>query len=609
MSKNFVLIVATTLVVASFVLHRLFGTTAATIGIMLTSTVVAGYPVVKKALGGLRFGIVGIEVLVSIATIGALVIGEYWEAAAVTYLFMFGGYLETRTLEKTRSSIRSLLDLAPETARVRYGDSERTVSPGEVNQGDLVIVKPGERIAIDGVVIGGLAYVNQANVTGESIPVEASSGSEVYAGTVVESGYLVIRADKVGDQTTFARILELVEEAQDAKAKTQKFLEKFSRYYTPGVIVLSLGLYLITGDIRLSLTLLVIACPGALVISAPVSIVAGIGNGAKRGILVKGGDVMERLGTIRAIAFDKTGTLTEGKPSVVEFTVLHGSEHDVLRIAASGETYAEHPIARAILDNSRNHIEVIPQIPESSRPIPGKGVVFTLEGETYLIGNRSLFQEYGVSTDEVENSLSLQEKLARTVVMLGSTKQLLGIFAIADGIRPEAMDLIAGLRRRGIKRIVMLTGDNPETAKTIAGKLGIDGYRAHLLPEDKVEAIKSLQKELGSVAMVGDGVNDAPALATADLGIAIGGAGRDVAMETADVVVMSKHLAMLDHAIGLSRATVRNMRQNIIFAVMVAALLLAGVLFKSVDLSFGMLVHEVSVLLVILNAIRLMRFR
>ena len=609
MNKTRSLIVATLLVIASFTLHRIYGYTIPTVVVMLISTALAGYPVMMKALGGLRYRVIGIEVLVMVATVGAVIIGEYWEAAAVTYLFMLGGFLEARTLEKTRSSIKSLLDLAPETARIVVDGVERIVNPSEVTQGDTVMVKPGERIAVDGAVVSGSAFVNQATVTGESLPVEHTSGSHVYAGTVVETGYLLVEAERVGDQTTFARILELVEEAQDAKATTQKFLEKFSAFYTPGIIILAIAVYLITRDIHLSLTLLVIACPGALVISAPVSIVAGIGNGAKRGILVKGGDVMERLGNVRAIAFDKTGTVTQGEPAVVAMQSYIGPEEALLEIVATGETYSEHPIAQAIVRYAQEKLTKKIETPEESTPIVGKGVAFTHKGDSYIIGNRTLFSDFSVPFTEYETEVQAQEDRARTVVLVGTQEQMIGWIAVADTVREDAKSLITTLKKRGIKRIVMLTGDNERTANAIAGELGFDEYRANLLPQDKVSAIQELQTSYGTVAMVGGGVNDAPALATADLGIAIGGAGSDVAMETADVVVMSSHLVMLGHAIGLSRATVRNMKQNILFAIMVAALLLAGVLIRTVDLSIGMLVHEFSVLLVILNAIRLLRYR
>ncbi|MGI6466720.1 MAG: heavy metal translocating P-type ATPase [Sphaerochaetaceae bacterium] len=608
MKKNFSLIFASLLVVSSFIFNHLYGYTLAVIILMVVSTLFAGWPIFKRAFGALKFKIVGIEALVTIATTGALIIGEYWEAAAVTYLFMLGSFLEAKTIEKTRHSIRALLDLVPDTGRVIRDGKEVVVNFDEIEKGEKVVIKPGERIAVDGFVLEGNAFVNQATVTGESIPVEKSIGSEVYSATVLESGYLIVEATKVKGETTFDRILELVEEAQDNKATTQKFLEKFSRYYTPAIIVLSASLFLITRNINLSLTLLVIACPGALVISTPVSIVAGIGNGAKKGLLFKGGEAIEQLGTIRAIAFDKTGTVTEGKPVVVNLRSYGPTEQELLHIAASGETYSEHPIAKAIVQRAEEDKSIEVVKPAHSEPIVGKGVAFSLDEKNYIIGNRALFLEHNINLAVIEKDLIEDESKGYTVVIVGTTDKVIGLISVADTIRSEAESLVSDLKKVGIRQAIMLTGDNPLTAKTISEKLHFDDYKAALLPEDKVDYIKELSNRYKKVAMVGDGVNDAPALATADLGIAIGSIGSDVAMESADIVIMSDKLNYLSYAIALSRATVRNMKQNIIFALLVAAFLLMGVLIQKVDLALGMLVHELSVLLVIINAIRLLNF-
>jgi Zn2+/Cd2+-exporting ATPase len=470
----------------------------------------------------------------------------------------------------------------------------------------------------------GSAYVNQATITGESIPVHKYQDEAVFSGTMIESGYLVVVADRVGDDTTFARILHLVEEAQDKKAKTQKFLEKFSRWYTPAVVVLATLTYLITRDIRLALTLLVIACPGALVISAPVSIVAGIGNGARHGVLVKGGDIMEKLGTVKVVAFDKTGTLTVGKPTVTAIHSFGVSEAELLTLAAIGESYSEHPLAKAIVRKASERLGPVNDKPENTRIIAGQGLEFSYKGIDYLIGNRALFAgqnpdqatDHGVDLASHEALLTEAESNGQTAVLVGTrtgaipgtTTRILGILAIADVVRPESKELVSALKAQGIRKVVMLTGDNKLAAKAIAGQLGLDGYFAELLPEGKVQALKELQQKHGRVAMVGDGVNDAPALASADLGIAIGGAGSDVAMETADVVLLSSDVRKLSYAVGLSRATVVNMKQNIGFALVVAASLLAGVLVKTVNLSIGMFIHELSVLLVIINAVRLLGY-
>ena len=608
MTKGHRVLISGILVGTSFILKEILGYVPITKIVMILSTLIAGAPIFKNAYEAIKYKIVGIDVLVTIAVTGAMFIGEFWEGAAVTFLFMLGDYLESRTIEKTRSSIKELLDLAPDTARVIRDGMEIEINPDEVLKDDLVIVKPGEKISVDGTVMEGNAYVNQAAITGESIPVNKNLETSVFSGTIIESGYLIIKADKVGEDTTFARILQMVEEAQDKKANTQKFLEKFSKYYTPGIIILAIALYLITKDIVLALTLLVIACPGALVISTPVSIVAGIGNGAKHGVLIKGGEIMEKLGTIKVLAFDKTGTLTVGKPSVTHIGTNDITEKELLRLAAIGESYSEHPLGRAIIHKAEKEIGEIDAVPEEAEIITGQGLKAVIEGKTYLIGNRKLFSANGVDIKAWEEYLKKEEDKGQTSVIVGNTENVLGIISIADTIREDAKKLITNLKSLGVKRIVMLTGDNKRAAKAISEELGIDEYFAELLPEDKVRLLGELQDKYGTTAMVGDGVNDAPALASADLGIAIGGMGTDVAMETADVVLMSGSIRKLSHAIGLSRATVRNMKQNIYFAILVAALLLMGVLVKTVNLSFGMLVHELSVLIVIINAVRLISY-
>ena len=608
LSKGKRVLISGILVVIAFILKSVIGQHLITNIVMIAAAIVAGIPIFKNAISALRYKIVGIDALVSIAVIGATFIGEYWEATAVTFLFMLGDYLEAKTLERTRSSIKSLLDLAPDTARVLRNGVEVEISPNEVIKGDMVVIKPGEKISIDGSVIEGSAYVNQAAITGESIPVNKNVEDGVFSGTIIESGYLVVRAEKVGEDTTFARILQMVEEAQDKKAKTQKFLERFSKYYTPFIIVLSLLLYLFTKDLVLSLTLLVIACPGALVISTPVSIVAGIGNGAKHGVLIKGGEIMEKLGKVKVLAFDKTGTLTIGKPMVTNIETYGLKEEELLRITAIGEAYSEHPLGRSIVNRAEKDLGVITQVPEEAEIITGLGLKVLIDGKVYLIGNRKLFTQNGVSIKDKEDYINSEEEKGQTVVIVGDLKEIIGVISIADIVREDAKNLISDLKNLGVEKIAMLTGDNERAAKAISKELGIDQCYAELLPEDKVRVLKELQEGYGIAAMVGDGVNDAPALASADLGIAIGGASTDVAMETADVVLMSDEIKKLSYAVGLSRATVNNMKQNIYFAIIVAGVLLTGVLFKTVNLSFGMLVHELSVLLVVINAVRLLGY-
>jgi Cd2+/Zn2+-exporting ATPase len=577
--------------------------------LLVAAAIIAGYSIAANAIGALRYRILGIDALVTLAVTGAILIGEYWEASAVTFLFMLGSYLETKTIEKTRSAIKALLDLAPVGARVLRAGKEIELSADEVIKEDIVLVKPGEKISVDGTIIEGKAYINQSAITGESMPVNKEVDDTVFSGTIIESGYLKIRADRVGEDTTFSRILEMVEEAQDKKAKTQKFLEVFSKYYTPGIMVLAAIVFIITKDVGLALTLLVIACPGALVISTPVSIVAGIGNGAKHGILIKGGEIIEKLGTVKVIAFDKTGTLTVGRPEVINIKAIGMGEEELLSLAASAEMYSEHPLAKAILKKARLVQDDEMIHPEESEIITGQGIKAKINNNVILVGNRKLVETNKITISKImEEYIQSEEMDGQTVVLVSNVDQLIGVISIADRIRKDAASMVKKLKSQGVKKVVMLTGDNKRAAEAIAKKLGLDDYYAELLPEDKVSILKKLQSEIGVAAMVGDGVNDAPALASADFGIAVGGAGSDVAMETADVVLMSDEINKLSYAIGLSRATVRNMKQNIYFAIIIVSLLLLGVLAKVVFLSSGMFIHELSVLAVIVNAIRLLKY-
>jgi len=592
----------------AFIFKQIEGLSLIANTFMLITTIIAGTPIFKKAFSAIRYKIIGIDALVTIAVIGAILIGEYWEAAAVTFLFMLGDYLESRTIEKTRSSIKALLDLAPKKATVLRDGKEIIIGVEEIIITDTVIVKPGEKISIDGIILEGTAYVNQSSITGESIPVYKSMSDSVYSGTTIESGYLVLTAQKIGDDTTFAHILQLVEDAQDSKAKTQKFIEKFSAYYTPSIVILAIIMFIIMRDIELSLTIIVIACPGALVISTPVSIVAGIGNGAKHGVLFKGGESIEKLGKIRAVAFDKTGTLTIGKPEVKKIKTFGISEHDALKIAALGESYSEHPLGKAIIAKAKlDKVDLTDKI-DNIEILTGLGIQFDYLGTHYRTGNRSLLKSLNIDYREIEEEIKQEEAQGYTTVLLSNDKQILAIIMIADAIRDDSHELIKQLHKQNIK-VIMLTGDNQRTAESIAKQLHIDEFYGDLLPENKVDVLNSLKQKYGLFAMVGDGVNDAPALASADIGIAMGQAGADVAMETADVILLSSQIKKLIYAFGLSRKTVQNMTQNIVFALFVAGFLLAGVLIKTVNLSLGMLIHELSVFLVIINAVGLLRYR
>lgn len=609
-SKGYRVLISGIVIGISLILEKVLSLYIASDILMIFAAFLSGFPIALNAISALRYKILGIDALVTLAVIGALIIGEYWEAAAVTFLFMFGSYLESKTLNKTRSAIKSLLDLAPNIVRVIRDGEEIELDPDQVKTEDVVIVRSGEKIAVDGTVIEGKSHVNQSSITGESMPVTKKKGDKAYSGTIIESGYLKINAEKVGNDTTFSRILEMVEEAQDKKAKTQKYLEVFSRYYTPGIMILAIIVFIITRDIRLSLTLLVIACPGALVISTPVSIVAGIGNGAKKGILIKSGETIEKLGKVKVLAFDKTGTLTEGKPKVTKIKSFNIAENELLKLAAQAEMYSEHPLGESIIEKYNETIDEKLMPPTKTDIMTGYGLKASIEGRDIVIGNRKLLYENKINiSEEIESYIKEQEQKGQTAVIVAVEKDILGIISIADTIREDAKNMIENLKKQEIDKIVMLTGDNERAAKAISTKLGLDDYYAELLPEDKVRRLGELQEKYGSIVMVGDGVNDAPALASADLGIAIGGVGKDVAMETADVVLMADKLEKLSYAIRLSRATVNNIKQNIYFSIIVVTLLLIGVLLGTVFLSLGMLVHELSVLLVIMNAIRLLRYK
>ncbi|HHY74880.1 MAG TPA: cation-translocating P-type ATPase [Bacillus bacterium] len=577
---------------------------------LLSATIIAGYPIITKAWRALCMKAFSIELLVTIAVVGALIIGEYVESAAVTFLFLFGAYLEARSLEKTRSSLKSLMDMAPLEATVIRDGKTQIVSADEVEEGDRVQIQSGEKIAIDGKVISGTAFINEAAITGESVLARKQVNDYVYSGTIIDNGYIEVIAEKVGEDTTFAKIIELVEEAQESKAKTQKFLEKFASFYTPAILILSIIVYIFTRDIELTLTFLVIACPGALVISAPVSIVAGIGNGAQKGVLIKGGDIMEKLAKVNAFVFDKTGTLTKGKPEVTNIQTYGIDENIFLTMVAEAEVISEHHLGQTIVKEAEKRGLQLIHKPSHFKVVKGNGLKATINGNNLFIGNRKWMAANNTNiTDEIDTYAIEQERCGNTAVFAAMNGNIIGIISIADQIRNEAAVSITKLKQSGVKKIYMLTGDNKYAAEKVASQLGIDKVFAELLPEDKVTKVKELKKEGYRVAMVGDGINDAPAIATADIGFAMGGTGTDVAMETADVVIMADKLEKLAEAHRLAKATVLNMKQNMFFAVGTVVFLLIGVLAKQVFLASGMLIHELSVLIVILNALRLVYFQ
>ncbi len=579
--------------------------------------VISGYKPVKSAYYSIKSRSLDMNVLMSAAAIGAAFIGEWLEGATVVWLFALGTTLQNMSIEKTRNSIRSLMNLAPTEAWIKVGSQLIKKPVEDVSIGDLLIVKPGDKIPLDGEIITGESSVNQAPITGESIPVDKQVGDPVYAGTINQNGSLEIKVTKLVEDTTIAKIIHLVEEAQEQKAPTQAFIDKFANIYTPIVFVLALVVMILPplvgfgtwGDwFYKGLELLVVACPCALVISTPVAIVSAIGNAAKNGVLIKGGTFLEKAGAINAIAFDKTGTLTEGKPKVSEVKTLSATEDELLSIAYTLEDYSTHPIAQTIVEYAMDK-GIQSKQGELFKSIVGKGVQATINGEIYYAGNARLFDEVNIPLGTAKAMVEDMQQAGKTVVIVGTKRNIMGVISVADTIRTTTVKALDGLKQVGVNEVVMLTGDNEGTAKMISKEASVSRYFADLLPEDKVDAIKKLQKEGHSVAMVGDGINDAPALATADLGIAMGGAGTDTAMETADIVLMADNLEKLPHTIKLSRKALAIIKQNIWFSLIVKFVALALIFPGWLTLWLAVLSDTGAAIIVILNALRLLRVK
>lgn len=573
------------------------------------ASVLGAAPIAIQAYQALKVKVVSIDVLVTIAVTGAFIIRNFEESAIVTFLFLFGAYLEQRTLNKTRSAIKELTEMAPESAlkQVENGAFEE-VAIDEVDVGDILLVKTGGKVPVDGTVLTGQGSINEASITGESLPVSKEAGYKVFAGTILDNGTLQIVADRVGEDTTFGRIIELVEEAQDSKSEAERFIDRFSKYYTPVVLVLGVIVWLISRDLELAITILVLGCPGALVIGVPVSNVAGIGNGAKHGVLLKGSEVIGDFSKLDTMVFDKTGTLTVGNPSVAEWETYADQLHETLGYLASIERESDHPLAKAILE----HIgEATFSKVEQTEVVKGEGVVAMVDGKRIAVGSAALMKRENVPiSTQAQATLFRFESSGNSLVLTSVDGVLHLIMGIRDQLRPGVKDDLLRLKKLGVKNLVMLSGDNQGTVDAISRELGLTEAHGNMLPEDKSAYIKTLIQEKGQiVAFVGDGVNDSPSLALAHIGIAMG-SGTDVAIETSDVVLMNSQFNRLPHALGLAKATARNMKQNILIAVGVVLFLLAGVFFSEwMNMSIGMLVHEASILVVILNGMRLLRYK
>lgn len=606
--KNQIAFISGMLIAFGFFSHFALQRETAAAGALIAASILGVAPIAIQAFQALKVKVVSIDVLVTIAVVGALLIRNYEESAIVTFLFLFGAYLEQRTLNKTRSAIKALTELVPETAWKQTEDGSFVeVDVDDVAEGDLLLVKTGAKVPVDGTVLSGEGHVNEASITGESVPVHKTEGSGVYAGTVLENGTLRIRADRVGEDTAFGRILELVEEAQDAKSETERFIDRFSRHYTPAVLLIGFAVWLVTRNVELAVTILVLGCPGALVIGVPVSSVAGIGNGARHGVLLKGGEIIHAFSKADTIVFDKTGTLTVGNPEVAEKAFYAERKEDVLSVLASVERESDHPLAKAVL---RDIGETAWRKVEQTDVVKGGGIVARVDGSRVAVGNVSLMERERVELDaRMKRDIARLEESGHSLVLTAIDGKLQALMGIRDQIRPGVKEALARLKKQGIRHLVVLSGDNQKAVDLVARELGLTEAHGHMLPEDKAAWIERLRKEGRTVAFVGDGVNDSPSLALADVGIAMG-SGTDAAIETADIVLMNADFARLSHALGLAKATARNMKQNIVIAVGVVFALLAGLLFSGwMNMAIGMLVHEASILAVILNGMRLLGYR
>jgi Cd2+/Zn2+-exporting ATPase len=583
------------------------GHTRIPMALAVFSLIIGGYPILKSAIKALLIPDLNVDTLVSIAAIAATSVGAYQEAATVIFIMLLGEFLEHLTVGKARRAIASLIQLSPKTAWVRREDQEVQVPIEEVKAKEVVIVKPGERIPVDGKIISGCSSINQSMLTGESIPVDKGMGDRVYCGTINEAGSCEIETTQVAEDTKLAQIKRLILEAQAEKSPTQRVMDRFARYFIPAILLIALATFLITGDPIRSITILIVACPCALVLGTPTAVVAAIGNAARQGILIKGGVFLEQMGRLKTLLMDKTGTLTHGRPKVVEMKVFDGpDEKEVLYWAAIAEKRSEHPLARAITEKADEIGLTIPH-PEVFENFRGKGVKAKRDSRTIIVGRAEWLAGEGIEIpDSVKELLKTKESEGMTSLLVSLDGRLLGTVSISDTLRERAKATIDKIRGEGVSEIWMLTGDSEQVANRIGNELGIR-YEARLLPEDKVKMVKEWKRKGQVVAMVGDGVNDAPALAAADIGIAMGAVGTDVAIETADIALMTDELEKIPTVIRLSRKALRVIKENLVFALVFNTAMVILSAQGWVTMILGAIVHQASSLLVILNSMRLLR--
>lgn len=581
------------------------------------SILIGGYRLFNTGLKNLFRLNFDMKTLMTIAVIGAAFIGEWGEGATVVILFAISEALETYSMDKARQSIRSLMDIAPREALIRRGNQELMIQVDEIRIGDIMIVKPGQKIAMDGTVMKGTSSINQAAITGESVPVAKTIDDEVFAGTLNEEGLLEVKVTKHVDDTTIAKIIHLVEEAQAERAPSQAFVDRFAKYYTPAIMLIALGVAVIPplfgADwntwIYQGLAVLVVGCPCALVVSTPVSIVTAIGNAARNGVLIKGGIHLEEMGSIKAIAFDKTGTLTKGVPVVTDYLPQDGASNEQLKIIAALENGSQHPLASAIMKKAEEeNLDYQSVDIKEFSSITGKGIKGDIKGETYFVGSPNLFEEIlndGIEAELKEKIETLQSQ-GKTVMVAGTSTKVTALIAVADEVRETSQTVIQKLHALGIEKTIMLTGDNSRTANAIGKQVGVSDIKAELLPHDKLNYIKDLRKEFNRVSMVGDGVNDAPALAASTVGVAMGGAGTDTALETADIALMADDLGKLPFTVKLSRKALAIIKQNITFSLGIKLVALLLVIPGWLTLWIAIFADMGATLLVTLNSLRLL---
>ncbi len=573
---------------------------------LIIASIIGFIPISLSAFEALKVKVISIELLVTMAVLGAFVIKNFEESAIVTFLFLFGSFLEQITIKKTRAAIKELTLMAPEVANKKDIDGNFVeVDIDEVDVDDILLVKTGEKVPVDGKIINGFGYLNQASITGESVPVKKGETDEVFAGTILEDGTITIVAVKVGEDTTFGKIIELVEEAQDSKSEAERFIDKFSKYYTPVVLLIGLIFGLIFQDVELAVTILVLGCPGALVIGIPVSNVSGIGNGARNGVLFKGSQTVNAFSKTTTIIFDKTGTLTIGEPLVNE--IINYDDNNYFDYLIALEKESTHPLAKAII--KYKEADIVYEVTNSTT-IRGGGLTGIVNKKKVVAGNLNLLKEEDIDvSDDVLNNIKELTTKGNSIILFAVDGKLSLLIGIKDKLRDNVKEELANLRKLGVKKLVLLSGDNKDVVKEVQKELNLDEAIGEMLPEHKSEYVKNLQNQGEVVTFVGDGINDSPSLAIADIGISMG-SGTDVAIEVSDVVLINSSFKSLTHALGLSKKTVNNMKENIIIAIGVVIILILSVIFADwMNMSIGMLAHEGSILVVILNGMRLLRYK